>query len=97
MSRESASAIVQGAVASNVPNERIKSAGDLTSSGSIRILADKHTFQASAVPLPDKGAFGFEVSHFGTMPFRGPSYAQRIYDSIIQRADASGQRISTQR
>jgi hypothetical protein len=93
MSRDSAKDVVQGALAANVPNDRIDTASDLTASGSIRHLADKHTFYVSAIPLPAKDAFGFEVSHSGTL-FTGPSTASKIYRSLLQRADAAGPRVS---
>lgn len=93
MNRETAAATVQGALAANVPNDRIKSTTDLTASGSIRYMLDKHTFYASAIPLPAQQAYGFEVSHSGTL-FNGPATAHRIYRSLLERADRSGQRIA---
>jgi hypothetical protein len=94
MPRESARDVVRGSLAANVPNDRISCASDLEASGSVRHLADKHTFFVSAVPLPSRQAFGFEVRHTGTL-FSGPSIAQHIYDAALLRANAAGQRIPT--
>jgi hypothetical protein len=93
MKREAAAGIVRDAVAASLPSEKITATSDLTVSGSIRMSIDKHTFNASAVPA-SAGAWGFEVSHFGTLPVKGAKYSRKIYESILQRADALGQRVS---
>lgn len=96
MSREDAKAVVHGAIAANVSPDRINPAGELVASGYDRSMLDTQTFNASAVHIPAKDAYGFEVSHYGTM-LNGPARASQIYRSLLQRADATGQRISVRK
>jgi hypothetical protein len=41
-------------------------------------MVDKQTFTVSAVPIPEKGAFRFNVSHWGTL-FLGRSIAAQMH------------------
>lgn len=95
MSREAARDVVQGAMSAHVLSRRIESSSDLSSSGYMRVLLDTHDFNASAIPLPRLDAYGFEVSHSGTIPIQGTTKARRIYESLIERASAAGERVST--
>ena len=95
MKREAARDVVQGAMAAHVLGGRIESASDLSASGYMRILLDTHDFHASAIPLPRADAYGFELSHSGTIPIQGSAKARRIYAAMIERASAAGERVST--
>ena len=93
MSSSAASQAVYGAVVAGVSAEYVTSNSGLEASGYIRQLVDTHTFNVSAIPVPAQGAYGFSVSHHGTI-FIGPMRAHQIYDDLVRRAAASGVRVS---
>ncbi len=88
-----ASQAVCGALVAGVSAEYVTSNSGLEASGYIRQLIDTHTFNVSAIPVPAQGAYGFSVSHHGTI-FIGPMRAHQIYDDLVRRAAASGVRVS---
>lgn len=93
MSRAAAKDVVHGSLAPFVDGDRITFPSELTASGYDRVWTDTQTYVVSAIPAPKQDAFGFEISHYGTM-FDGPSKAKRIYRSVVERAALSGERVN---
>ena len=93
MSSAAASQAVYGALVSGVSAEYVTSNSGLEASGYMRQLVDTQTFNVSAIPVPALGAYGFSVSHHGTLLI-GPMRARQIYDDLVRRAAVSGERIA---
>lgn len=93
MSEASASRVVRGATSAHILGRRITFPTELTASGYIRHMLDTHKFNVSAIPVPAKDAFGFEVRHSGTI-LVGPMKADAIFQSLVERAGLEGPRVS---
>jgi len=93
MPQTNAEQVVQGAIKSHIVNDRILENKGLIASGYARSIIDTQTYTVSAIPVPNLNAFGFEVNHHGTMA-NGPAKARQIYRSVINRAEASGEKTS---
>ena len=96
MTEQQASTVVDSVIRANVATDRLLPGSKLVASGYDRSLTDTQTYTASAIPVPLANAFGFEVTHRGTM-FNGPSKAKRIFASINDRAALLGPRVSVAR
>jgi hypothetical protein len=93
MSKDQASNLVDSVIRANVAQDRMLQGSELVASGYDRSLTDTQTYTLSAIPVPSRKAYGFEVTHEGTM-FNGPTKAKRIFDSAVQRASVIGPRVS---
>ena len=85
MSPYEAVRVAEDTIAAHVPAGYTLPTEGLTASGYKRVLIDTHTFSISAMPAQPAGAYGFEVSHHGTL-FQGPGKADAIYTDVKQRA-----------
>jgi len=88
----SATTIVQSVLRAHIDNDRMQSGYGPVASGYDRSLTDTQTYTVSAIPVPRLNAYGFEVTHRGTM-FNGPAKAGRIYRAVVERADLAGTRV----
>ena len=95
MNEAQAVEIVRSVIRANIVSDRIHPMVGLTASGYDRSLVDTQTYTVTAIPAPRLSAFGFEVSHQGTM-HNGPSKAKRMYESVKQRASLVGEKVSVQ-
>jgi len=94
MSEAAAQKVVNGAIASHLERDRISPPGDLSASGYVRFALDTHTFSASAIPTRKDSVYGFTVSNRGTMPITASVISGEIYNSVVERANAVGERVS---
>lgn len=92
MSKPQASNLVDSVIRANVASDRLLPGSELVASGYDRSITDTQTYTLTAVPVPAKSAYGFEVTHEGTM-FNGPTKAKRIYEAAIRQATAAGPRV----
>lgn len=93
MSEDQAASLVDSVVRSNIVGDRILPGGRLVASGYDRVWTDTQTYTATAIPVPRQQAFGFELSHEGTM-FKGPSKAKNMFRTLNERAALVGKRVT---
>jgi len=91
MSETQAAHLVDSIIRSNIVSDRMLPGGKLVASGYDRVLTDTQTYTATAIPVPRQQAFGFELSHEGTM-FKGPSKAKKMFRTLNERAALVGRR-----
>ena len=95
LSEDQASVLVNDIIRSNIVNDRLLPGSKLVASGYDRSMADTHTYTATAISVPRQQAYGFEITHDGTM-FKGPTKAKRMFNTLIQRASLVGTKVSIQ-
>ncbi|HYF36669.1 MAG TPA: hypothetical protein VD994_15340 [Prosthecobacter sp.] len=95
MSEDQAGVLVDSIVRSNIVNDRMLPGSKLVASGYDRSLTDTQTYTVTAIPVPRKQAFGFELKHEGTL-FNGPTKAKQMFTDLNQRAALVGARVSIQ-
>lgn len=93
ISEDQASVLVDSIIRSNIVNDRMLPGSKLVASGYDRSLTDTQTYTATAIAVPVKNAYGFELSHEGTM-FNGPTKAASMFKTLNERAALSGPRVS---
>jgi len=93
MTADQAHNVIDSAIRSNLAGDRILPGSPLVASGYDRSLTDTQTYTATAIPVPRRDAFGFELRHEGTM-FNGPSKAAKIFKILNERASLSGTKVA---
>lgn len=93
MNEDQASVLVDSIIRSNIVSDRMLPGSKLVSSGYDRSLTDTQTYTATAVSVPVKQAYGFELHHEGTL-FNGPTKAARMFKTLNERAALIGPRVS---
>lgn len=93
INEDQASVLVDSIIRSNIVNDRMLPGSKLVSSGYDRSITDTQTYTATAIAVPMKSAYGFELRHEGTM-FNGPTKAARMFKTLNERAALVGPRVS---
>mgnify|MGYP007101649568 CR=1 FL=1 len=66
--------------------------GSIEAKGHDRSVIDTQFYTLSAIPVTEHDAYGFKISHGGTL-FQGPMTAKRIYDHAQYEASKLSTRI----
>lgn len=100
ITKEQAKEIVDSSILANFSPDYVNAgpARSLTSSGYVRFALDTHTVNATAIPTRGRlsngqmaEGYGFQISHYGTMPITGGSKARAVYALLKQQAQTSGE------
>lgn len=93
MTQDQASYVVHSTMGAYGPSDRPMEASYLVARSYDRSPTDSQTYTLRAIPVPAKGAYGFEVTNEGTT-LNGPYKTGQIFKTANQRAAQSGTKIS---
>jgi len=92
MNANQASYAVHSALGAYGPSDRPMDDSFLVAKSYDRSPTDSQVYTVRAIPIPEKGAYGFEVTNEGTT-LNGPYKTSQIYKTVNQRAAQLGTKI----